>query len=126
MPRKPIGEIEQEVKEKVGELVQRQVDDKLAEDNNRPGMPVKGVGKVPWTMKEIEKVFPVVEYVPDETMPVTWNGVKIQCFAGVSQLMPSCFRDVMENRKRKMRRVNENVRNLGITIQSGALGPPSY
>ncbi len=79
-------------------------------------------GKVPWTMKAIENIFGLCEYTPDETCPVTWNGVSIQCIRGVSQLMPTCFRDILLDRKRRMGQVKTISTQYG-DIERGALGP---
>ena len=84
------------------------------------------LGKVPWTMKEIERRFSLVEYTPVETLPVTWNGVSIQCFRGVSQLMPSCFRDILLDRARRMNKSHDTIPTPYGDIKLGAMGglPP--
>jgi len=84
----------------------------------------KGVkrGKVPWTLRKCEAVFGIVEYTPDETLPVTWNGISIQCLRGVSQLMPACHRDILLERKRRMQTTRRIVVSTG-EIERGAMGP---
>ena len=85
-----------------------------------PGKVVHGQ-KTSWTLGDIEKIFPVVEFTPDDTVNITWNGVSKQLIAGVSQLMPTCFRDLYLETKRRTRAKKDIVVSTGkIQVDIGA------
>ena len=74
-------------------------------------------GKVPWTHKKCEEAFGIVEYTPDETLPVTYNGVRVMCFAGLPMLMPGCHKAILERRKQKKQsgqRGNRDLQRIGV------------
>ena len=117
-----------QAKDAAEQLVREELN-KIEAPNKSPGSHIfdnrgRKIGKQPWTMGEIEKVFSLIEYTPDETVPVTWNGVSIQCFAGVSQLMPTCFKDIMEDRKRRMRLIGKSLKDYDIDSYGVLAGPP--
>lgn len=131
MPRKPTKKATREVKqilsraEKPEEVLAQLTKDTEqeaieAKEERVPGKVVRGQ-KTPWTLKDIEDVFPVCEFTPDDTVKVTWNGVMLQFITGVSQLMPTCFRDQYLETKRRTRAIKPIMVSTGkINIEPGA------
>jgi len=121
MPRKSIKKAKREVKQTLSraenptavlEEVAKGIEKEKVEakEPRVPGKVVHGQ-KTPWTLKDIEEAradngdlaFPLCEFTPEDTVKVTWNGVMVQFIAGVSQLMPTCFRDQYLETKRRTR-----------------------
>ncbi len=118
MPRKKKEQILEETREAVKQLVEDVVEETTS--GRVPGKVVKGL-KTPWMAKDIEKVFPLCEFTPEETIPVTYNGVKYQLFAGVSMATPTIIRDIYLEHRRKMRRIGAELVGRGIEVAAGAL-----
>ncbi len=97
----------------------------------RPGETIysdtgRKTGKVLWTLQHCDEYFGTVEVIPDETLPVTFNGVMIQCFAGVSQLMPKCHADILEGRRKRIRRMANEHKEIVVStgvMTKGSDGP---
>lgn len=139
MPRKTVKKARREVKQilsraenptAVLEAVAKATEQEKVEatEPRVPGKVVHGQ-KTPWTMKDIEEaradngdlMFPVCEFTPDDTVKITWNGVMVQFIAGVSQLMPTCFRDQYLETKRRTRASKPIVVSTGkIDVDLGA------
>ena len=112
----------QEAQVVVQELVEKVVQEKIdQEEERKPGSIVRGQ-KVPWSWKDCEKVFPVVEFTPWTSQPVTWNGLTKYFIANQSQLMPSCFKDIYLESMRRQRRQVPIVVSTGV-VDRGAEGP---
>ena len=91
-----------------------------ATEERMPGKVVRGQ-KTSWTLKDVENIFPICEFTPDDTVQVTWNGVMIQFIAGCSQIMPTCFRDLYLETKRRTRASKPIMVSTGkIDIEPGA------
>lgn len=129
MPRKPTKRAKREVEqilsraekpEEVLEEIAHDAEQAEVKEERVPGKVVHGQ-KTSWTLKDIENVFPLCEFTPDNTVQVTWNGVMLQFIAGVSQLMPTCFRDQYLETKRRTRVSKPIVVSTGkITVDAGA------
>ena len=118
MPRKKKEQIRQEAQDAIAQLVDEAIEETTGE--RVPGKIVKGL-KTPWTAKDIERVFPLCEFTPEETIPVTYQGVKYQLFSGVSMVTPTIIRDIYLEHRRKMRRVGSELAGRGVEIAAGAL-----
>ena len=111
----------EEVLEEVAQSIEQEAIE--AKEERVPGKVVHGQ-KTPWTLKDIEKIFPVCEFTPDTTVNITWNGVSKQLIAGVSQLMPTCFRDLYletKRRERSRREINVSTGKIDIDLGAGSL-----
>ena len=73
-------------------------------------------GKTPWTMKNLEEAYGIVEFTPDETIPVTVSGIKLMLLDGVTMTAPKCFQDIwLKSREaRKGRNTAKTLLRLGI------------
>jgi len=67
-----------------------------------PGLTI-GDRKTPYTHRDLCDIYGVVEFIPDETKPVTVSGVRYQCIANVSMAVPTVVRDVFYRSKREAR-----------------------
>jgi len=74
----------------------------------KPGQTIHG-SKVPWTRQDVEKAFPICAFVPDETIPVTYNGVMYQLIAGVECLVPTIIRDIYQDYRRAKVGFGKNI-----------------
>lgn len=91
-----------------------------ADQGRVPGKVVDGT-KTPWQRSDVEKAFPEkVRFVPDETIPVTYNGVRYQLIADVECLVPSCIKAIYDDYKRRKRAVGKSLASLGIDTMAGA------
>ena len=68
------------------------------------------------------KRFPIVDFVPDETIPLTWNGVKVQAHSGIEMHVPKPFYDLYNRHKRELL---PKKAPFGVLVElgAGALAP---
>lgn len=90
-----------------------------------PGMTVDGA-KIPWTRKDIEDRFLIVELLSEETVPITWNGVTYQLLQGATHYVPSVIRDSYLRHRGEMRKAGKNLGegsgfNAIVNLGAGAL-----
>ena len=73
----------------------------------QPGMIVgKGTGhpmKVPYTLNKLKDLFPEVTFTPEETIPVTYQGVKIQLIADREITVPEPFKGIYDDYRKAKR-----------------------
>ena len=94
-----------------------------------PGMVIDGE-KVPYDYKYLvnhpEKFGPVIAFIPEVTVPLSFNGVRVQAISGVEMHVPKVFRDIYDNSRRELRN-SGNMGNTGyinqINLGAGALEP---
>lgn len=112
-------QIQEAAKEAVNQLVETTILEQEEESAERiPGRVIKGT-KTPWTRKDVDNAFPLCTFTPDETLPVTYNGVRYQLISGLEMLAPSIIRDIyLDSRKRRMEAA-KNMRMLGVTVDPG-------
>jgi len=87
------------------EDLSEEVEAKIANEpqGRRPGMTI-GTDKVAWTVKDIRDLkdehgnqqFPDVTFIPERTIPLTWNGIRVQAIAGRELKVPKCFKDIYD------------------------------
>ncbi len=110
--------------EDIGEVAERKIEQGQA---RIPGATIDGM-KIPWTRKDIEERFPIVELNSEETIQITWNGVTYQLLAGAIHYVPSVIRD---SYLRHRRGLMESAKNIGkdsgfvtmVELGAGALPP---
>lgn len=79
------------------------------------GMPYK----VPWSRQAIERLYEMVEFIPDENVPVTVHGVRFDLFADRVNRVPSIVKGIYEDSRRETRtahlpKQDSDRRGLGI------------
>ncbi len=122
MPRKKREEVIQTVRKAMAELAEQTMVEAESTEPLKPGAHLpRGIGKVPWTMKDLEKAYGVVEWTPQMTCPITVSGIQLYAFSGVSWLTPTCFKDVHDESLKRMRNVGKSL--VGRGVERGALGP---
>lgn len=67
--------------------------------SGKPGEPMfdgqgRQIGKIPYTYEYLCETFPMVEWTPMRTCPISYNGVLIHVWAGETVKTPACFRDI--------------------------------
>lgn len=92
-----------------------------------PGMTIDGI-KTPWTRRDIEERFEIVELLAEETVPIIWNGVTYQLIQGATHYVPSVIRDSYLRHRQGMRTAGKNLgEGSGFTaivnLGAGALEP---
>jgi hypothetical protein len=100
----------EELKEAVSALVLDATMEVVEEEDTerRPGKVIRGV-KTPWTKKDVEAIFPPVTFIPDENIPVTYNGVRYQLFADIETTVPSIIKQIYDDYKAAKRRQGKGV-----------------
>ena len=92
-----------------------------------PGQVVRGT-KTTWTKADMDRIYGICEFTPEETVPITINGIRYQCIAGYTMLCPTIVKQVYENRKRVLRESGKVLpHDLGyetiVELGAGALPP---
>ena len=92
-----------------------------------PGQVVRGQ-KTTWTRHDMDRIYGVCEFTPEETLPITINGIRYQCIAGVTMLCPTIIQQNYNRRKAILRDgAKELPKELGyetiIHLGAGALPP---
>ena len=125
--------VKKQIKQRLGRLSPEESREVLAEIPNvleksqdTPGQIQAGRKKI-YTRKDLDRLYGICEFTPDETIPVTFQGVRYQLLAGVTMSAPTIIRDIYENHKRELRRVGMTKSETGyetiIAIGAGALEP---
>ncbi len=83
-----------------------------------PGKLVHGQ-KTIWTYKDCLDRYEVVSFIPEETIPLNFNGVKVQAFSGIEMHVPKCFKKVYDDHRKALRPESPPP---GVTVELGA-GP---
>lgn len=56
--------------------------------------------------------FKPVEFLPNETMPLTWNGIGITVEADREAIVPKCYHDIYQERRRALRSAEQHAAHL--------------
>ena len=84
-----------------------------------PGL-IRGSTKTTYAYQDLCSMFPIVSFTPGETIPLTFQGVKVQAYENVEMHVPECFRSLYERHLREQRSNQKNLRELGIDVSLGA------
>ena len=78
------------------------IEQKVEETPNKPepGMVVHG-NKVPWSDAELTKRYGAVEFIPEETILVTYQNINYQLITGVSMAIPQVVYSEYRRKKRE-------------------------
>lgn len=111
-----------------------EAEDKRIDELSKQGEPGSVINgeKVPTTYKYMvdhpEKYGPIVDFVPERTLPLFFNGVKVQAFAGLEMHVPKCFKDIYDRSGRELSRplgghLKESGYDSLVALGAGALEP---
>jgi len=98
-----IKEIKEELETKVEETPKGRV----------PGLTVGGT-KTTYTYQDLVNIFPIVSFIPEETVPLTYQGVRVQAYYGVEMHVPKCFKDVYDHSRFEQRQRTKTVQEAGL------------
>lgn len=110
-----------EIVDKAEERVEQEPEQRV------PGLAV-GDTKTSYTYQDLCSMFPIVSFIPEETIPLTYNGVRVQALQGVEIHVPQCFKRLYDQHRRELRR-KPSISDGGqgyvpiIGIGDGALPP---
>jgi len=90
-----------------------------AMSGRQPGT-IIGDTKVVYTYQDLEGMFSIVSFTPEETMPLTYQGVRVQALAGVEFAVPKCFKDIYDKTRRPKTQMKKELADMGIKIDEGA------
>ena len=141
MPRQKQARVKRTVKRVIGrartaveateiiEEIKQELEPQVKEEASGervPGKIVHGM-KTPWTYSDLCKVFPIVTFTPDESMPLTWGGVRVQALQDIEMHVPRCFRDIYLANKQGSRISAKTLPESGfqsiVELGAGALPP---
>jgi len=98
---------------------------KQVQEGRVPGRVVGGQ-KTTWTYKDLERHFRITSFVPEETIPITINGVRVQLLEGIEITCPECYHQVYQQHRAGMRQ-RPSLPDLGfineVLIGAGGLPP---
>lgn len=69
-----------------------------------PGRIVDGV-KTAYTYQDLVDMFPIVTFTPEDTLPLNFNGVRVQAIAGVEMHVPSVYKEIYDNHRKALRKI---------------------
>ena len=122
-------EVAQDILEELADTAE---DSLIDEEGALVRMPGKVVGgtKTTWTYQDLVKMFPIVTFLPDETILLTFNGVSVQAIANLEMHVPKCFLDIFQRHKRELQSSGKALPERGyiseIGLGLGALPPEQY
>lgn len=125
--RQPVGVAVQAIAEKIEDdelALLKKLKEKYKDQDEGarvPGKVVRGI-KTAWTYKDMCEKFPIVDFVPRETIKVTWNGVMVQLYAGVEFHVPKPIYDLYNRRLAELDR-KPNIPGVIVEIGAGPLPP---
>jgi len=112
-----------QAKEVLAEIVEEAVKEQEEIGERVPGKVVRGI-KTPWTRADVDKIFPIVSLIPEQTIRVTYNGVSYQLIQDLEMVVPSVIRDIYNNSRK---RVRQGTQIPGVFVEGGAGGlPPEF
>ena len=86
-------------------------------EKDTPGS-IRGGFKKTATYSDLKKMFPMAKFTPEETIPLTFNGVRVQALAGYEMEVPQCFKDIYDKHRRAPSATNE-LRKQGYVVDEG-------
>ena len=123
MARKTKRQILENAQEAVQELIEKVAEEVESNQERIPGKAIKGV-KTPWTVRDMDKAYGITTFTPEETIPVTVNGIKFQLFDGIEITCPSIVKATYDNYRRQTRRIGRDLVGRGIERMGGGALPP--
>ncbi|KKL71581.1 hypothetical protein LCGC14_2093520 [marine sediment metagenome] len=81
-----------------------------------PGLTI-GATKTTYNYQDLVRMFPIVSFIPEETIPLTFQGVKVQAYVGIEMHVPKCFKDIFPIR------ISKYVQPISLKIGSFLIQP---
>jgi len=79
---------------------------------NVPGITYGGTKKG-YSYQNLLEMFPVVTFTPERTVGLTFQGVRVQAIGGTEMHVPSCFKKIYDESRRRQ------MEAQGLTIDRG-------
>ena len=98
LQRVPVADVK-EVLEAAEQAVEERVEKEVVVER-RPGMIIDGE-KIPYTYKWMCDNFEIVSFIPEETIPLCWNGVRVQALTNIEMHVPKPFKEIYDNSRRE-------------------------
>jgi len=115
-----LEEITQELESKVVEEAEMKV------TGRKPGVTVGGT-KTTYTYRDLCEMFPIVKFTPEETIPLTFQGVRVQALANIEMHVPECFEKIYRQHRKTLSTAGRTLPQLGyenvVELGIGALPP---
>ncbi len=113
-----------EVAQAVIEEIKEEIEQKVAEkkEGRVPGRIVAG-SKTIYTYRDLCDMFPIVSFTPMETVPLSYQGVKVIAYAGIEMHVPQCFKEIYEQYSLNKTKIlkSENLGGLQVWPGAGSL-----
>lgn len=100
-----------EVLEEIAEEVEKRVQETPKE--RIPGATVGG-SKTAYGYGDLVRMFPIVTFIPEETILLTYQGVPVQAYNGVEMHVPECFKKIYDNHRKELREHARTIRAAGL------------
>ena len=128
----PKSKLRDAVREVIEEIVVEE--EEVAAEGLRPGMIVDrgkpSARKVPWTEKAMRETYLEVTFTPEETVPVTVNGVRFQLISDRPATVPSVVRDIYDEHRKARRSQSKVIMTssgpVNVLPGAGALEPEAF
>ena len=92
----------------------------------KPGQIIQG-RKTIYTRRDLDNIYGLCEFTPDETIKVTVQGVPFQLIVGVSMIAPTIVKDIYEQHKKELRNAGKGFSESGyesiVALGAGSLEP---
>ena len=86
-----------------------------------------GSNKTSYTKEDLDKIYGICVFTPEETLPVTLQGVRYQLIEGVEMMCPSEIKVIYDRHRRSLRSGNNALPSSGFDsvteLGAGALSP---
>ena len=110
-------------KEVLDELVEEtEVKIEAEPEGRKPGL-TRGSSKTTYTYPDLCDMFPTVSFTPEETIPLTFQGVKVQAYDGIEMHVPRCFKTIYDHHRKELKQMKETLLEAGL-LDLGAGGLP--
>ena len=113
----------QAVAEEIAELAEGRTEQ---EANLKAGT-IIGDRKIPYTRKDLDEIYGTTEFIPDETIPITLQGIRFQMVAGRETCVPKEVKAIWDRRKRMLANPSTTLGDRGyatvVEHGAGALPP---
>ena len=91
-----------------------------------PGLTIAG-SKTTYTYRDLCEMFPIVSFIPEETIPLTFQGVSVQAIEGLEMHVPECYKRIYDNHRKALREAGKSLISMGYPtiIELGAWALPA-
>lgn len=108
--------METKSEQKLKELVDAVAKEKVAESTPHIPGAKTSFGKVPWTRTAFEAKFSKITFTPEETIPITWNGLRYQLIADMETSVPFPIKQIYDEWRK-----NQRIGHKSVTLTDGTV-----